>query len=951
MRGLSFGILSVLGCGDTKASLTVNNDAPELSILAPVDGTTVNEYDVVEFRGMTTDFEDLETDLIVMWSSSIDGLLDSTPPDASGSLYFGTNTLNPGTHLITLTVSDTQGLSSNTSVEVTVTDQEDDPTIEVRSPVENSAEEGVDVEFEVYVNDVQDDPSTLSVSFSSSLDGEFCTPTADSIGIALCTAQLSIGMHELTFIVEDTHGNIGQTLQLFSILSSSDVDNDGDGLSEDDGDCNDENPNISPNTVETLNGLDDDCDGRVDNGTTGFDDDGDGYSELEGDCDDLNEFISPVATEDCDGVDQDCDGIIDNATDCYDDDGDGFSEVDGDCDDNNLSANPLGLETLDGIDNDCDGSIDEGTIHFDDDGDCYCEQLPCYGSVNNICNPAGILEGDCDDTDISMAPSATEVCDGVDQDCDGVVDNNPINPLTWYADMDADGYGDASQTLEECTQPLNHVANYSDCDDTDPSTSPNGLESCDGVDNDCDGTVDEAASIDAPDWYMDLDADGFGDASLTQRSCSQPTGYVSNMDDCDDSQSTSAPSSIEVCDGVDNNCDGQIDEVGALGGLLYYPDGDGDTYGDASGTPIGACSLPVGYVQDATDCDDNDDDVHPTAVENCDNEDNDCNGIVDDNTVDGFVYYADVDGDGFGDPTTMLQDCTLPQGMVTQAGDCDDSDVTTFSGATEICDGIDNNCNGVLDDGLVLQDFWLDSDGDTWGDGNTTPIQACSAPNGMIDTDGDCDDTNSSVYPGAQELCLDGLDNDCSGDADCDDWGACRDIEATCWVCGDGYNDVNEDCDDGNFNNGDGCDANCQLEIDLSGLYTSWTLEGREVYVFKSVSNTPLSNYATFCEDRGLNWYEPLSQSDAQSVITNCYNLDTYHTWIITYNTTTSSRTWGGYSVTTDGGAGGSGGSFSSSGFSAIRKWGSSYCEPDYYNVTNCWDSGHSYDWLICEAP
>ena len=326
MRTLFIPLTVLVACGDTKSNITVNNDAPELSILAPVTGTTVDEYTVVEFRALTTDFEDLEESLIVMWSSSLDGLLDSTPPDSSGNLYFATNSLQPGTHLITLTVSDTQGLSNNSSVEVIVTDQEDAPTIEVRSPFQNSVEEGVDTEFEVYVNDIQDDATTLLVDFTSDIDGEFCTPEPDSIGIASCMATLSEGMHQLTFTVTDSHGNQGQTMQLLSVLSSSDVDNDGDGYSEEEGDCNDENANISPGTEETLNGLDDDCDGQVDNGTTGFDDDGDGFSEVEGDCNDTDPLINPGAEEICDGIDRDCDGVLDNDTECFDDDGDGYNE-------------------------------------------------------------------------------------------------------------------------------------------------------------------------------------------------------------------------------------------------------------------------------------------------------------------------------------------------------------------------------------------------------------------------------------------------------------------------------------------------------------------------------------------------------------------------------------------------------------------------------------------------
>ena len=134
--------------------------------------------------------------------------------------------------------------------------------------------------------------------------------------------------------------------------------------------------------------------------------------------------------------------------------------------------------------------------------------------------------------------------------------------------------------------------------------------------------------------------------------------------------------------------------------------------------------------------------------------------------------------------------------------------------------------------------------------------------------------------------------------------------------------------------------------MDLSGVYDTYPSAGREVYVWQSNSNAALTSYATFCEDRGLDWFVPANQSDAQLMIDTAFGYDSWHTWIITYNNT-SSGTWGGYSVSTNS----TGGQYSSTGFSAIRRWSSSYCDPETYNQTRCWDSSHSYDWLVCMDP
>ncbi|MDP2313346.1 MAG: putative metal-binding motif-containing protein [Pseudomonadota bacterium] len=417
------------GCGGDQ-KLGVYNSAPVVSISSPPDGTSVNEGDVVTFQGLVSDAQTPSEELIIGWSSDIAGIfLDPPQADSSGLALYSNGTLTPGNHAITLAASDEAGERSQYTIVLTVMDVPDAPEINVVHPGNGeSGQEGEAFNFVVQVTDEQDAPETLVVSFESDVDGVFCTPVPDAIGVAECEQSLSPGDHRLTFEVTDSQGLPAREEYYFTVVSASAVDDDDDGWTEDQGDCDDGDASVNPNASEYYNGRDDDCDGVADNGTVGYDDDADGQSELDGDCDDTSPVTYEGATESCDGVDNDCDSIVDETTTCYDDDGDGLAESVGDCNDASAVSYPGAPELEDGTDNDCDGTVDEGTNAYDDDFDGYTENA-----------------GDCDDGNGAISPAATESCNGSDDDCDGTADERDASGcFDYYYDYDGDGYGSDS---------------------------------------------------------------------------------------------------------------------------------------------------------------------------------------------------------------------------------------------------------------------------------------------------------------------------------------------------------------------------------------------------------------------------------------------------------------------------------------------------------------------------
>lgn len=287
-------------------------------------------------------------------------------------------------------------------------------------------------------------------------------------------------------------------------------------------------------------------------------------------------------------------------------------------------------------------------------------------------------------------------------------------------------------------------------------------------------------------FYADADGDGFGDAATSVTNCIPPAGYVTDNTDCNDNNAAEHPGATWA---IDNDGDGFIGATTQVsctqplnyiaatapvdcddndntvhGQSVYYADTDMDGFGNLNDTVMD-CSQPAGYVSNSTDCDDNDNTVGAASVQ----------------------YYADADSDGYGDANNFIYACSAQTGYVSNFDDCDDTNPAVHPGATEVCDGVDNDCDNSIDEGVPTFTFYADTDNDGLGDPNNS-VTDCSTPAGYVGNHSDCDDTDPTPGAGATVFYM---------DSDADGYGDETNSISAC-TAPTGYTATGGDCNDAN---------------------------------------------------------------------------------------------------------------------------------------------------------
>ncbi len=408
------------------------------------------------------------------------------------------------------------------------------------------------------------------------------------------------------------------------------------------------------------------------------------------------------------------------------------------------------------------------------------DQITCVMTPNNICQSAATASSNT----ITLTSASL---------------------TTTYLDADGDGFGNVNADSASCSTPFGYVTSSTDCNDASNAVYPGATEVCNTIDDDCDGSIDEGLQVtptvaivsddldaticsgtsvtftaaptnggSSPAYQWKLNGNNVGTNVATYSSSSLLNGdiveVVMTANNLCQTSATAISNTISFV--VNANVVPTVNITSNLTGntlcgsatVIFTAsssnEGVSPSYqwklnGNNVGTNSASYTLVAAVANDQVS-------VVLSTTHTCQ-----ASPTTNSNTITltasaSNSYYLDADNDGFGNASSLVTDCSAPVGYIATAGDCNDSDSGINPDALEICNSIDDNCNGQTEEGVIFINLYLDNDGDGYG-ATSGAISACDLVAGYITTGGDCNDNNVNIQPGATEVCSNSIDDDCDG--------------------------------------------------------------------------------------------------------------------------------------------------------------------------------------------